>query len=198
MKALRDLKRFILIKCTEGNQAEIRSYVTDNLDSLASSFRVSSETLMQALEGTQDDGALAARLLETILRSETLLRKAREATRLIAAQQSAETLASTVEWRGNVAHVDMISLLSSALTRRQDALVFTCDEFTVAITQATLLDLAKIARVRADLTGFVDGEGLHLRWKSGALNLFPQREPNKRKVIRVIVNLPARVAEVAA
>ena len=34
MKALRDLRKFILIKCAEGNQAEVRSYVRDNLDAV--------------------------------------------------------------------------------------------------------------------------------------------------------------------
>jgi hypothetical protein len=199
MKALRELRKFILIKCAEGNQGEIRAYVTENLDTIAHSFQVSVETLMGALEATSDDNALAARLLETALRGETMLRKAREVTRLIEAQQSADALGAAVEWKGDVAHVDMISLLASVLTRRQDALVFQGDDFTVAISQAALLDLAKIARVRADLTGFVDAQGLHLRWKSGALNLYAQKpEPHARKVMRVIVNLPARVAVAAA
>ena len=56
----------------------------------------------------------------------------------------------------------MPSLFASALSRRDDMLVFTGEAFTVAVYQAPLLDLAKIARVRADLSGWVDRDGLHL------------------------------------
>jgi hypothetical protein len=199
MKALRDLRRFILIKSAEGNPAEVRAYVTENIDTLASAFRIPAETLMQSLADIRDDGVLAVRLLESAIGAETLHRQAREVTRLVDAQQSADALAAAIEWKGNAAHLDMISLLASVLTRRQDSLVFTGEDFTVAVSQAALLDLAKIARVRADLTGFVDAQGLHLRWKSGALNLYAQKpEPHARKVIRVIVNLPPRAAVAAA
>jgi hypothetical protein len=89
----------------------------------------------------------------------------------------------------------MPSLLSSALTRRQDILVFAGEDFTVGIPMAPLLDLSKIARVRADLAGFVDRHGLHLRWKTGALNL---RSQVNEKASRIFVHLPTRVPAVAA
>lgn len=195
MKALRDLKRFILIKCAEGNQAEVRAYVTDNLDTIAYAFQVPAETIMSALESVHDDRALAEKFLETIMRAEDLLRKARRERRTKGAQESASVLASSVKWNGDKAIVDMPSLLSSVLTRRQDMLVFTCDEFTVSVHMAALLDLSKIARVRADLTGFVDHDGIHLRWKSGGLNLRSQVDPKAEKIF---LHLPPRVPAVAA
>jgi hypothetical protein len=195
MKALRDLRKFILIKCAEGNQAEVRSYVRDNLDTIAYSFNVPAEAIMGALESQQDDGELAARLLETILRAEEVLRKGQRQRRAKAAQESATVLASSVQWQGEKACIDMPSLLASALTRRQDMLVFTGDDLTVSIPMAPLLDLSKIARVRADLAGFVDKHGLHLRWKTGALNL---RSQVNDKALRIVVHLPARAPAVAA
>ena len=60
---------------------------------------------------------------------------------------------------------------------------------------APLLDLSKIARARTDLTGFVDKHGIHLRWKTGGLNLRPQDDA---KAERIFVHLPARVPAVAA
>ena len=144
-----------------------------------------------------EDGALGAALLEMTMKAEALHREGRLGVRLFHAQMSAEALAGTVRWQGETAHVDMISLLSSVLTRRQDALVFTSDDFTVTVSQAALLDLAKLARVRADLTGFVDAEGLHLRWSTGALNLRSQ-QVTPRKTVRIVVSLPARVAAAAA
>ena len=114
-----------------------------------------------------------------------------------AAQGSAEAQASAVVWRGEQAHIDMASLFASALTRRDDMLVFAFDDdTTVAVHQAPLLDLAKIARVRDDLSGWVDRDGLHLRWgRAGGLNLRPQHDADARKVI---LRLPAKAAARAA
>jgi hypothetical protein len=117
--------------------------------------------------------------------------------RLLHAQAAADQLSRSIEWRGDSAHLDLPALLSSALTRRQDFLTFVSDDFTVSIGMATLLDLSRIARVRADLSGFVDAQGLHMRWRTGELNLVSQAGPPRRKVIRVTVHLPAR-ASVAA
>lgn len=195
MKALRELRRFILVKCAEGNEREVREYITSNLDSIAYAFLTSAETIMSALESVEDDRALAERFLETIMKSEHLLRKARKQRRAKVAQKSADILASSVKWNGDKAIIDMPSLVSSTLTRRQDILVFTGDDFTISIPMALLLDLSRIARVRADLTGFIDSDGLHLRWRNGGLNLRSQENP---KAEMIIVHLPPRVPAVAA
>ena len=197
MKALRDLRRFILCKSAEGAHAEVRCYVVENLDALARAFHVPADTIMSAVEGERDDSALCTKLLETLRRSEAILRDDRRERRMRAAQASAEALASAVLWKGDQAHIDMASLFASALTRRDDMLVFAFDDDgTVAIYQAPLLDLAKIARVRDDLSGWVDRQGLHLRWgKAGGINLRPQEDADARKVI---VRLPAKAAARAA
>lgn len=196
MKALRDLRRFVLVKSAEGNQSEIRLYVTQNLQRLSSAFHVKPQTLLTATASIKDDGALACKLLETIMRAEGIIRQQRKESRALAAQASATALASCVQWDGERALIDMPSLVSSALTRRNDLLVFTCEgEFTVGVYMAPLLDLAKIARARDDLSGFVDRDGLHLRWRTGGLNLFPQQDA---KAERIVVQLPPMPAVIAA
>ena len=74
------------------------------------------------------------------MKSEHVLRKARKERRAKVAQESASILAASVKWNGDKAVIDMPSLLSSALTRRQDMLVFTGDDFTVGIPMALLLN----------------------------------------------------------
>ena len=195
MKALREFRRFILIKLAEGHPGEVRSYIIDNIARLAVVFGVPAECIVQGTELTKNDRLLATRYLEIVIRAEIMLRQSREERRARAAQESADILAATTKWKGNRAHLDMVSLLSSALTRRQDMLVFTCDGFTTAIPMALLLDLSRIARVRNDLTGFVDRDGLHLRWRTGGLHL---RSHTDARAAKVIVSLPPKPAVVAA
>ena len=195
MKTLREFRRFILIKSAEGHHSEIRAYVFDNLNKLSLGFEVPPQVIVEAVESISDDQILAARLLETSIRAEAALRKTRQENRAHAAQQSADVLAAATQWKGDRAHVDMLSLLSSVLTRRNDMLLFIGDQFTVGIPMAPLLDLVKIARIRADLTGFVDADGLHLRWRTGGLHLRSQSEP---KAAKIMVHLPPTPASVVA
>jgi hypothetical protein len=196
MRMLRDLRRHILVACAEGEHGEIRTYVGEHLPELARALRVEPEKLAQTIEELRDDGALATRLLDMATRAEALHRAYRRTLRLLDAQAAADRLGTTVQWRGDAAHLDVVSLLATSLTRRQDVLMFISEDFVTSVPMASLLDLSHIARVRADLTGFVTREALHLRWRSGALNLV-SHELNKRKVITVTINLPAR-ASVAA
>jgi hypothetical protein len=193
MKELRDLRRFIRAKCNCEEQGEIREYVQENIYELARDFCVTTGTIITALDNVKDDAALAARLLETIRRAESIQRDQRKRNRAKAAQASADALASMVRWQGDMAHLDMVSFLCSALTKRNDFLVFTCASFTTAVYMAPLFDIAKLRK--RDLTGYVDAEGLHLRWKTGWLNLRPQVDV---EADRIVVALPPRVRTAAA
>lgn len=193
MKALRDLRRFILAKCNSEEQHEIREYVAENLYDLARAFCVSTGTIITALDNVQDDAALAVRLLETIRKAEALQRDTRKVARATAAQASVDALASMVKWHGEEAHFDMASFLSSILTKRNDLIVFTSDSFTVSFYMSPLFDLARLKK--RDLTAFVDAKGLHIRWGRGGLNLRPQIDPHAD---RIVMALPARAPAVAA
>jgi hypothetical protein len=189
MKAMRDLRRFILAKCNSEEQHEIREYVTENLYELARDFCVAAGTITTALENVQDDASLAVRLLETIRRAESLQREQRKVNRAKAAQASAEALASMAKWQDGKVHVDMVSLLASALTKRNDLLVFTSDYFTVGVYMSPLFDLAKLRK--KDLTAFVDSEGLHIRWKTGGLNLFSQADAEADRIVMSLRSMHA-------
>lgn len=193
MKALRNLRRFILAKCNSEEQSEIREYVNENLYELARDFCVPTSTITTSLENVPDDAALAVRLLETIRRAEAMQRDLRKCNRSKAAQASADALASMAKWQDGKVYVDMPSLLSSALTQRNHLMVFTADDFSVAVYQSPLFDLAKLRK--KDVTAFVDAQGLHIRWKTGGLNLRPQTDND---VDRIVMSLPARGSAVAA
>lgn len=193
MKALRNLRRFVLAKCNAEEQHEIREYVHENLHELARDFCVATSTIVTSLEHVTDDAALAVRLLETVRRAEAMQRDLRKNNRSKAAQASAEALASMAKWQDDKVHVDIVSLLSSALTQRNHLMVFVSDEFTVGVYQSPLFDLAKLRK--RDLTAFVDAQGLHIRWTRGGLNLRPQTDND---VDRIVLSLPARVPAVAA
>ena len=195
MKALRDLRKFILAKSNSEEQHEIREYVRDNIHEIASAFCVTTSTIEAALENVPDDAAFSVRMLETIRKAEVLLRDTKKAARSTAAQASADALASMARWNGETAYVDIMSLLSSVLTKRNDLLVFTCESFTVGVYMSPLYDLAKLKK--RDLTAFVDAKGVHIRWAGGkgGLNLRPQTD---RTADRIVLSLPPRVPAVAA
>jgi DNA repair protein RadC len=193
MKALNDLRRFIIARSNAEEQHEIREYVKENIADLARDFCVTTGTLQTALDNVPDDSALACRLLETIRQSAALQRDRRKAGRAKAAQASADALASVATWSGDQAEVDILSILSSCLTKQQDLMVFTTNTFIIAVYQAVLFDLVKLKK--RDLTAVVDAKGLHMRWKTGGLNLVSQIDA---EADRIVMSLPAKVAAVAA
>lgn len=195
MNALRVLRRFILIKSAEGKAEEIRGYVLEQLLRFAEAFHVEPRTLLDALGSVEDDELLATKLLETIMKAEGILREQRRDERSRAAQASANAIASMAFWTGDRIMIDMPSLVASVLTRRDDLLVFSVEDgFTVGVYMAPLLDLAKIARAREDLHGWVDKNGLHLRWRTGGLNLRSQEDKEANRIILPLPPMPSVVA----
>lgn len=193
MRALRELRRFILIKASEGSEGEIRPYIVENVESLARVFHVPTRTILDAVEGVADDHSLATKFLETVRRAEDFLRERRKENRARSAQLAAEAIGASAQWDGGKVSVDILRLVSSALTRRSDVIMFVGDGFAVGVNQSVLFDLARLKR--RDLTAFVDQDGLHIRWFSGGLNLYPQSNSQAEKVV---VPLPAMPAVVAA
>jgi hypothetical protein len=186
VKALRELRRFILIKCAEGNVSDVRSVVNENAKRVASAFNVPVPNLLLAVQSVKDDKALAMKLLETIIGTEMFLRQKRREYRARMAQASADAIGSMATWDGETVRIDLVSLLSSALTRRNDLLVFAGDTLTNAVKQSFLFALARLKRT--DMTAYVDAAALHVRWETGGLNLLSQPNP---KAERVVVPLPA-------
>lgn len=193
MRALRELRRFILIKSAEGNQGEVRHYILENVESLARAFHVPVRVIIDAVQGVKDDDALSTKFLETIVRAESIMRCKRKENRARSAQESAQNIGSMAKWDGDKVWVDILSLLASALTRRNDMMVFSGDGFQVRVPQSLLFDLARLKR--RDLSAFVDARGLHVVWESGRLNFYPHPPSDAE---RVVVPLPAVPSVVAA
>lgn len=181
MRALNDLRRFINAKNNDQERAEIRAYLLENAADLSEAFGVAIDAFREAIATVEDDVELSIRMLDGI-RSASKDQRSQKYEKLAkCAQQSAEILGAVAFWRGDRAEVDVTSLLSSALTRRDDMLIFVADTFAVGIRMAPLFDLRKLGRV--DLTGWVDAKGLHVGWSSGGLNFFPTLDPHAARII---------------
>jgi hypothetical protein len=181
MNALVALRKFILVNREPETVAEIRSYVEEHVVDLAHDLGVTTETITQTLASVEDDSVLAARMLAAVKKAEASQRDLKKEGRARAAQAAAETLASRAIFDGERVQLDLPALLASVLTKRTDLIVFICDDFTVSVPQAILFDLARV-KLR-DLTGFVDAKGLHVRWRTGGLNLRPTTDPQAGRIV---------------
>ena len=192
-KTLRDLRRFIAANNSDDDRHEIRAYVLEHASDIGEAIGVSAVSIHEGIGKVEDDRELARRLLTQIKDAESDGRDRRGQQRLLAAQASADVLGAAAYWSGDGAVIDVLSFLVS-LTKRDHQLVFQCASFTVSVSMASLLDVARLDRM--DLTAFVDALGLHIRCSAGrgGLNL---RHCVNETAPRIVVNLPAR-DEVAA
>jgi len=187
MNPLRELRMFVNAKASEYDYLEIREYVTENAVSLAQVFEVTEDRLIEAVAKVEDQKLVAA-LLGQIKTTEGKVRAKKADGKASAAQLNAESLAGAY-WEDSRVNLNMRALMSSSLTKRDSLLVFRCESFEVAIPMAPLIGLAKF--MKRDVAGFVDVEGLHVRWNGGkgGLNLRSQPDPD---AARIIIQLPAR------
>jgi len=189
--ALKHLQNFIRAKDNDDERSEIRAYADEHADTLAEAFGVSVQSFTSGVAFVGDDAKLATRLLAEIKRVSQARTAEKRTARASAAQASADVLGSAAQWDGAVAHVDIVSLVASALTSPRDLLVFEAAAFDapVAIPMSSLCDLQRLDR--ADFTAFVDAAGLHIRWATGGLNLLPVVDDSAE---RVTVHLPPHPA----
>ncbi len=189
--SLTALRRFINANTETLDQ--LRPYVRENVAELAAAFGVAPEALLTALDAQADDAALAALLRKRIQQTLAGARASKKEARALAAQAAADAISASVTWDGDRASLDIETLLATALTKRGDLIVFACDAATVEIPQAKLLDIAKLKL--GGLSGFVDAEGLHVRWSRGGLNLRSHPDPSAE---RIVLSLSRTTAATAA
>ena len=193
MNSLTTLRKFLLVNRDPENVAEIRSYIEEHVLELAHDLGVTTEAIIKTLASVTDDALLATRMLKFVKEAEASRRDLKKEGRTRAAQAAADKLASRAVFDGDRVQLDLRALLSSALTKRDDLIVFTTEDFTISISMAPLFDLARLRR--RDLTGFVDSKGLHVRWKTGGLNLRPKTDPQAG---RIVLSVSPKTAAVAA
>ena len=190
MQPIDALRRFILAKEDENAPEEVRAYANENATDIAGALGVSADTLRAGIAGVEDDAQLARRLLAEIDRARNEGREAKTRDRAARAQEAADAVGASTHWRDESAEIDLSALLASALTSRDDLLVFASDAFTVAVRMRPLFRFRQLRR--RDAWAFVDAHGLHIRWGlAGSLNFPPCVEPNASKVV---VNLAPRSA----
>jgi hypothetical protein len=192
MSPLRELRMFVSAKASEYAHDEIRSYVAEHAEDLAAAFGVTEERLLGAVAGIENE-ILAEKILGQIKHTQRKAREARAQAKADAAQSSVGKV--NAQWDGDHATLNMPALLA-ILTKRGALLAFRSEDgFEVAVPMDPLLGLAKLRK--AYLTGYVDSNGLHVRWSggTGGLNLRPSFD---RDAPRVIIALPARASAIAA
>jgi hypothetical protein len=188
MQTLRRLK--CCIQDNSDATDTIRATALECAGEVARAFEMAEETFREWLETLPDDN-VGARLLLEIAEARARTRGARCALRLARAQASADVLGQAAGWEGDRCLVDVVSLLAATLTRPGDELRFECPSWTAPVSFGMDI-LFEVARLeRADLSAWVDPAGLHIRWRTGGLNLHPSSRPNRDAVT---VHLPARGA----
>lgn len=143
--------------------------------------------LAQALDVPESDLLAAAREPDEILapKVQAALRRlqdARRATRsgqdAARAVKAAEQIEARAQWQGGPVLLDPALLLGDLLAdeRRAHVLFALRDATDVAVQRRDLGACARVIGRRRDLTAFVDGAGLHLRWSAGrgGLNWYPR------------------------
>lgn len=143
---------------------ELRAYMTENAAEVAGVLEIEVSVVTGALERIVGDTALARAVQKQITAVRDGNRGAKVAARLLAAQSSADALStvSSVPPNGERIDLDVPSLFASCLTGPKDLLVFMTDVLRVTIPMGLLLQVGKLDL--PGLTGWVDGEGLHLRY----------------------------------
>jgi len=189
--ALTALRRVILANTETPD--EVRHYIEEHIVDLVLDLGVTTDTITSMLEVVKDDSELAKKTLVAVKKVQASQRDHKRAGRARAAQAAAETLALRAVFDGDRVQIDLPGLLSTALTKRGDLIVFSTADFKVSVPQAILLDVAKLKR--RDLSGFVDANGLHIRWPTGGLNLCSQSDPHAD---RIVLNLSLKATAVAA
>jgi hypothetical protein len=141
-------------------------------------------------------------VLKELLREREGRRLARrETTNRDRSLSAASYLAETAVWRKNAAALDVRVLLADLLAdTSQMHVVFQSNSFQVNLPRSKLAEVAEVLpKQYADLLAWVDGDGLHFRWKRGygGLNLFSQVVPAREAthVLTVYIRPPAAVEE---
>ena len=162
----RELKELaLLIRCPERDSTNLSDYLASNAEALAPFFNATPANLRSTAALRDEDVAPGLRhRLEWISRAVEDKRRARAAER---AARAAATLGATARWTEYGAVLDVELLLRDVLAdRTKKYIAFKGAGVDVPASRNTLVQVARLRRLH-DLVAFVDGEGLHFRWKGG-------------------------------
>ena len=196
----RELKELaLLVRSPEPDSTNLGDYLASNAEALAPFLHATPANLRSTVARRDEDVAPGLRHhLDQIARSVEEDRRARSLER---ARRGALTLGATARWTECGAVLDVDLLLRDLLADRSKKYIsFKGVGVGVTVRRDTLVRVAALRRLHIDLVAFVDGEGLHFRWKGGrgGYNWLPQLvHPADVDRVLTVPLRPARPASLA-
>lgn len=185
MTPLDHLRRYI--ESDHDDPSDVRKYALEHRVEFAGAFGVDVDKYVKEIDGVGDEPELARRLLLTAKNRQAKVRAERAAERSVESQLAADALTASSHWKGGHAILDLPAVVRLS-TRGHDLLVFRGEGVEIAVYARPLIEISKIKR---GLTGWVDADGLHVRWATGGLNL-THRGLDAVHVATITINLPPR------
>ena len=187
--SLTELER--LLRIVQPGARNLGRYLAEHGESLAPRLGVEVEEL-RAIAALSDQAA-ALRVKALLDRRADAMAQIHEATVQEVVTEAVQRLAATAVWSGPAASIDVGLLLGALLADPiREYICLKSSTFEVPLLRSKLVAAAKVLLHHYDLAGWVDSEGLHLRWRGGrgGLNLHPQtvRPGEARHVL--VVNIP--------
>lgn len=134
------------------------------------------EELGRGLDLTKDDAELGLALAAAIGKYKGMCARSAVLERDGRAEQAAARLIATARADGDRLVLDPPLLLGPASAGTHDFIAFELEALRVAVPRRPLARGRVVLRNFLDLAAYVDGAGLHLRWRAGlgGLNIRPQ------------------------
>jgi hypothetical protein len=196
MSAQRELLRELaqLLRAPEPGSTNLGSHLAEHADVLAPLLRTTPRDLRA---GANDvDEVVAPKVQGRLESAERELRDECDRRRAEVSIRAAHTLGATTRWMEGRAVLEVDLLLGDLLADKRVKFVVFEEEDQVSITVARwmLADVRPLRRIHLDLVAWVDGEGVHFRWRGGrgALNWRPQVVPAGAETSVLAVLLRAR------
>ena len=168
MNALRDPLRELtyLARAAEPGSHDLGSYVSAHADILSPLLRTSPGDLRASANVA--DEIIAAKILRRLSRVRGEARVERDGRLAQVSLRAAAALGSQARWAGGVAVLEVGLLLGDLLAdKKTKYVVFEGENVSVTVARQTLADVRSQRRSLGGLTAFVDGAGLHFRWRGG-------------------------------
>lgn len=187
--SLAELER--LLRFVEPGARNLGRYLAEHSEGLAPRLRVEVEEL-RAIAALPEQEA-ARRVQALLAQHANSLAQIHEATVQEVVAEAVQRFATTAAWRDSMAIIDVGLLLGALLAdSSRQYICVKSGAFAVPMLRSKLVAVAKVLLHHRDLTGWIDAEGLHLRWHGGrgGLNLYPQAVKPGEAGLVLTVNLP--------
>ena len=186
-----------LVRVAEEGAHNLGAFLFAHADDLAPALGSTPEDLRASVD--MPDEVVAPRVRARLGRRREMDRERQALEDSELAMRAATMLGRTVRWTEHGAVLDTDLLLGDVLADRgKKYIAFKGEGFTTAVERDTLARTASLRRVFIDVAGYVDAEGLHVRWRGGrgGYNWKPQVvvPADRQRVLDVELRPPVRAA----